>query len=60
MVRNLMIRTLIQISPQVWGKVKDFATVNDISVNLAVEQLLTLALTQSGYLLGKVPARAGN
>ena len=59
-VRNLMTKTLIEISRQVWGKVKDFATVEDISVNLAVEQLLKKALVESGYLLGRGPARAVN
>lgn len=45
-------KTLIEIKRQVWGKVKDFATVKEISVNLAVEHLLTQALTESGYWLG--------
>ena len=44
-------KTLIQIKRQIWGKVKDIATVRSISVNLAVEQLLTQALIESGYLL---------
>lgn len=44
-------KALIQIKRQIWGKVKDIATVRNISVNLAVEQLLTQALTESGYLL---------
>lgn len=47
-------KTLIEVSRQVWGKVKDFATVKDISVNVAVDQLLRYALTESGYLLGDV------
>jgi hypothetical protein len=53
-------RTLIDVSRQVWGKVKDFATVRDISVNIAVEQLLTKALVDSGYLLEGGPARLVN
>jgi hypothetical protein len=46
-------KTLIEIPRQIWGKVKDFATVKDISVNFAVEQLLTDGLIESGYILGK-------
>ena len=53
-------RTLIEIPREIWGKVKDFATVKDISVNIAVEQLLTNALIESGYLLGGGPARVVN
>ena len=45
-------KTLIEIRREIWGKVKDLATVRNISVNLAVEQLLTKALVDSGYLLG--------
>ena len=46
-------KTLIEIPRQIWGKVKEFATVKDISVNFAVEQLLTDGLIESGYILGK-------
>lgn len=53
-------RTLIEIPREIWGKVKDFATVRDVSVNIAVEQLLTKALVESGYLLGGGPARVVN
>jgi len=53
-------KTLIQIPREIWGKVKDFATVRDISVNIAVEQLLTKALVESGYLLGGGKARVVN
>jgi len=53
-------KTLIQIPREIWGKVKDFATVRDISVNIAVEQLLTKALVESGYLLGGGQARVVN
>ena len=54
-------KTLIEIRREIWGKVKDLATVRNISVNLAVEQLLTKALVDSGYLLGgDGPARIVN
>ncbi|HEY7570076.1 MAG TPA: hypothetical protein VH796_01785 [Nitrososphaeraceae archaeon] len=43
-------KTLIEISRPIWGKVKDIATVKDISVSFAVEELLTEALANSGYL----------
>ena len=50
-------KTLIEIRREIWGKVKDLATVRNISVNLAVEQLLTKALVDSGYLLGGAAQR---
>jgi hypothetical protein len=43
-------KTLIEIKRQIWGKVKELATVKNISVNSVVEQLLTQALKESGYL----------
>jgi hypothetical protein len=46
-------KTLINISRYIWGKVKDFATVKDISVNSAVEILLSHALKEIGYSVGK-------
>lgn len=42
-------KTLIDVSRNVWGKVKDFATVKDISVNSAVDVLLSHALEELGY-----------
>jgi len=45
-------KTLIEIPRPVWGKVKDLATVEDISVSLVVVKLLTKALANSGYFLG--------
>jgi hypothetical protein len=44
-------KALIDIERQIWGKVKDFATVRDISVSSAVELLLKQTLTESGYFL---------
>jgi hypothetical protein len=35
----------------IWGKVKDFATVRDLSLNSAVEQLLQKGLTDNGYFV---------
>ena len=42
-------KTLIDVNRNVWGKVKDFATVKDISVNSAVDLLLSHALKEFGY-----------
>ena len=55
-----MTKTLIQVPREVWGKVKDFATVKNVSVNLAVEELLTKALAETGYLLVGGAARVVN
>jgi hypothetical protein len=46
-------KTLIDVSRYVWGKVRDFATVRDLSVSSAVEHLLTEALNSQGYALPK-------
>jgi hypothetical protein len=46
-------KTLIDINKIVWGKVKDFATVREVPLNVAVEYLLTYTLTNFGYLLRK-------
>lgn len=48
--RNNM-KALIDISRSIWGKVKDFATVEDLSLNSAVESLITEALKEHGYFL---------
>lgn len=42
-------KTLIEIDPRLWGKVKDFATVNRISLSTAVTLLLSSALGGRGY-----------
>lgn len=39
-------KTLINISNRVWGKVKDYATVKELSLNAAVERLLDTALSK--------------
>jgi hypothetical protein len=41
--------TLIDVDRYVWGKVKQFATVRDVSLNKAVESLLIHALSEFGY-----------
>jgi hypothetical protein len=46
-------KTLIDINRYVWGKVKDFATVRNLSLNVAVESLLISALEEFGYSLEK-------
>ncbi len=42
-------KTLIEIDRRIWGKVKNFATVKETSLNTAVGYLLTYALDNSGY-----------
>jgi hypothetical protein len=42
-------KILVDVDRTVWGKVKDFATVRELSLNLAVTQLLRNALKQIGY-----------
>jgi hypothetical protein len=42
-------KTLIEIDRKVWGRVKNFATVKDASLNTAVGYLLDYALDNSGY-----------
>jgi hypothetical protein len=37
-------RTLIEIERNVWGKVKSFATVHDLSLSKSVELLVSYAL----------------
>ena len=47
-------KTLIDVNRNVWGKVKDFATVKDISVNSCVDLLLSHALKEFGYSTEKM------
>jgi hypothetical protein len=42
-------KTLIQINRCIWGKVKDFATVKNLTLYSAVELLLRQALIANGY-----------
>ncbi len=42
-------KALIDIPRFIWGKVRDFATVNEITASSAVEQLLIQALNSNGY-----------
>jgi hypothetical protein len=44
-------KTLIDVKRCLWGKVKDYATVNSLSLNSAVEDLLKEALCSKGYFL---------
>jgi hypothetical protein len=37
-------KTLIEVNRYLWGKVKNFATVNDLTLHSAVERLLKQAL----------------
>jgi hypothetical protein len=42
-------KTLIEIKRNLWGKVKYYATVNDLNLHSAVENLLLQALISNGY-----------
>ena len=42
-------KRLIDINKSIWGKIKHFATIKDVSINTAVESLLTEALLNEGY-----------
>jgi hypothetical protein len=52
-------KTLIDIPRFVWGKVRDFATVNEITASSAVEKLLIQALNSNGYVLAEIEAVEG-
>jgi hypothetical protein len=47
----LYMKTLIEINRSLWGKVKDYATVNELNLYSAVERLLAQALISNGYSL---------
>jgi hypothetical protein len=44
-------RTVVEVQIKTWANVKHFATVNKLSLNLAVEKLLQQALSTLGYKL---------
>jgi hypothetical protein len=44
-----LMKTLIEVNGSLWGKVKDYATVKDLSLYSAVERLLLQALIANGY-----------
>jgi len=37
-------KQLLQVNKEIWANVKQYATINETTVNVAVEQLLKLAL----------------
>jgi hypothetical protein len=41
---------LIQVSRDLWGKVKNFATVKDLTLPSAVDQLLRQGLVDNGFV----------
>jgi hypothetical protein len=43
------LKTLIQINRSLWGKVKDYATVKNLTLYSTVELLLQQALIANGY-----------
>lgn len=46
-------KTLVDVERSLWGKVKDFATVHDLTLSSALNQLLNAALTNEGFGLTK-------
>ena len=42
-------KTLIVVPNRTWGKVKNFATIKELSLNTAVDYLLNHALTEHGF-----------
>lgn len=42
-------KTIINVKRPLWGKVKDFATVEGLTLYSAVELLLQLGLADKGY-----------
>jgi hypothetical protein len=51
-------KTLIDVNRNIWGKVKDFATVKDISVSSSVDLVVSYALKELGYSEGKKIGRS--
>jgi hypothetical protein len=43
------LKTLIEVQNGTWGRVKNFGTVKDLSLNTAVDYLLDHALTNHGF-----------
>ena len=46
-------KTLIDVNRWLWGKVKDYATVHSLSLNSAVQDLLTEGLSHTGYFVSE-------
>lgn len=46
-------KALIQVKRNLWGKVKEYATIKDLTIYSAVEQLLLQALIANGYFIRK-------
>ncbi|MGA6989597.1 MAG: hypothetical protein WBX81_04225 [Nitrososphaeraceae archaeon] len=53
-------RTHIDVERNIWGKVKDFATVRKLSLSSAVHLLLQQGLTDSGHSLENGGEKNGN
>jgi hypothetical protein len=51
--QNAKRKTLIHIDRHVWGQVKEFATIKDLSLNSAIEFLLYHALNGSESSVAK-------
>jgi hypothetical protein len=50
-IKSVKMKTLIDVNRCLWGKVKNYATVNSKSLNSAVTDLLTQALNDNGYFV---------
>jgi hypothetical protein len=44
-------KTLIEVNRSLWGNVKNFATVKNLTLHSAVEQLLRQGLIEKGFLV---------
>jgi len=53
-------KTIIDINRAIWGKVKYFATVRDVTLNCAVELLISSGLKDFGFSIQKNSGTIGN
>ena len=52
-ILNNLMRTLVDVVRFLWAKVKDFATVRDLTLSCALNRLLVIALSSQGYGIKK-------
>lgn len=50
-------KTLVDITLPIWAKVRYFATIKELSINEAVERLLSEALSNCNYVQEAVPTK---
>ena len=53
-------KRLIDVEPPVWGKVRDFATINSFTLSIAISKLLSSALKLEGYEIGNYRSARSN